>query len=137
MRSLLYLSQVAAILGSAEQPGHLSLVMFVGCECLYPETETTELYEMFDERATYALYKWYELDEETFIRYARKPATGVHKTTIEEPIGSDLKAFMDSLLRTGMTEDQITTHLLKKYYKSLRSKTAMRKIAEEDEEYED
>lgn len=138
MRSLLFFSQVAAIFGSSGNPGHLSIIMFVSCECLTPESETTELYEMFNEdSSTYALYEWYVLDEATFIEQARKPAMGVHEATIKKPIGQDLKEYMDLLSRRGMTPDQITTHLLKKYYKSLRSKTAMHEIAEEDAEYDD
>jgi hypothetical protein len=138
MRSLLFISQVAAILGSAGRPGHLSMIMFVSCECLRPETETTELYEMFNEGSfTYALYNWYVLDEETFIAQAREPAAAAHEAQLKKPVGADFKAYLESLSRRGMTPDQITTLLLKKYYKSLRSKTAMHRIAVEDAEYED
>lgn len=138
MRSLLFISQVAAILGSAGNPGQLAMIMFVSCECLTPETPTTGMYEMFNEGSSlYALYEWYVLDEETFIRHAREPADAAHQAQLKKPIGSDFKAYLESLSRRGMTPDQISTFLLKKYYKSLRSKAAMHKIAEEDAEYED
>lgn len=114
------------------------MIKFVSCECLTPETQTTELYEMFNEGAsTYALYDWYVLDEATFIEQARRPAEIAHDAQLKKAIGADFKAYLESLSRRGMTPDQITTFLLKKYYKSLRSKTAMHRIAEEDAEYED
>jgi hypothetical protein len=138
MRSFLFLSQLATIFGSVDHPGYSAMVMFISCECLRPEVETTELYPMFNEgSSTYALFDWYLLDEETFLAQARRPAAIAHEATLKKDTGSEFKAYTENLSRRGMTPDQITNHLLKKYYKSLRSKTAMHRIAEEDAEYED
>lgn len=113
------------------------MVGFISCECLEPEKVTTDLYESFrDPRNVYALYDWFKLDEATFIEMARRPAKVAHDATLLGPVGGDLKLYMDSMRRRGLTEDQVMTELLKKYYKSLQSKTALKRIAEEDE-YED
>jgi hypothetical protein len=139
MRTLFILSQVSAMLGSAVPPSDMVMLMFVSCECLNPTAETTDLYRVFDtdKRTVYALFDWYKLDEATFIRLARKPATSAHKDILEKPVGVPLAEYMQSLRAQGMSDDQVTTELLKKYYKSLRSKTVMAEIEMEDAEYED
>lgn len=138
MRSLLIISHVAAIIGSALPPSHMHMVMFVSCECLEPERETRDLYEMFkSERDVLALYRWFKLDEATFLEMARRPAKVAHDAVLLKSVGTDLGVYMGSLRTRGLSEDQILTELLKKYYKSLKSKTALIQIDEEEDEFED
>jgi hypothetical protein len=139
MRSILFLSQFVGMLASAVRLNEFAMFVFVGCECLLPEEETTELYSVFQRDAglKYQLFDWYMLDEATFVERARKIAGSAHEEALGNSTGSLLQTYMDNLRRQGLSEAQVTTHLLKKYYKSLRSKTAMHKIKEEDDEYED
>jgi hypothetical protein len=139
MRTLYILSQF--LIASATPPSHGTMVAFVQCECVDPTAESTELYPIFEQgQAVHSLYKWFKLDEETFIELARRAADVAHKAVILKPAGVTLSAYMESLSRRGLTPDQITTELLKKYYKSLRSKTALLEIAqrgEDDDEDDD
>jgi NAD-dependent DNA ligase len=137
MRSVIILTQLFGILGST--PGTLPLYAFISCECLEPERISTDLYRMFDEdaRLVYSLFDWYKLDEPTFMRMARSTVERAHKSTLKTPEGHTLKEYMENMTARGLTEDGITTELLRKYYKSLRSKTAMHKVQEEDDEYDD
>jgi hypothetical protein len=135
MRILFALSQVVGILGSVNEPIEATMFKFVSCECVYPESESVDLYPVFSNYASkFALYEWYALDEATFLEKARKPAEAAHKSLIEKPVARDLKAYFETLSRRGLSPEQITTHLLKKYYKSLRSKTELIEIAQEEEE---
>jgi hypothetical protein len=129
---------MAAMIASAA-PNDFAMYVFIGCECLLPEETTTDLYPAVENTpgAKRLLLEWFKLDEGTFIRLARESAESAHRKALTHSTGSFLEAYMAKLEGQGLSKDQITTHLLKKYYKSLRSKTALHRLKQEYDEYED
>lgn len=138
MRSLLFLTQAVSILGSSvSDPDFGTLAAFIRCECVQDlDAHRPDLYPILRNGGMmYALYEWFELDESTFIEKARGPAEAAHATIMrDELVKPLLQSKFDALARRGLSPDNATTELLKKYYKSLKSKSELLQIAKEEED---
>jgi hypothetical protein len=126
MRLIVTLAQVTGLLASVAEVDYGTMFVFVSCECVQPDVSHDQLYPVLTRGGLKAsLYEWFELDEASFILNAREPAQDAHASVIDTPAGRDFKAHVDAMSSRGMSEDEITTELLKKYYKSLHSKADM------------
>jgi hypothetical protein len=133
-------SVIVGVMGSFTGPDFGTMTTFVRCECVEDlNSVRTHLYPLFEYgRSTQALYEWFKLDEESFIRLAMKPAKEAHRLATENPdLARAFRANVEPLERRGLTPDRVLTELLKSYYKSLRRKTVLQQMAEDDDEEDD
>jgi hypothetical protein len=134
MRSIFLIAQAAALAQASGLDYH-TMVTFIRCECVEDlNAVRTHLYPIFDNGLmTYALFEWSELDEATFIRDATPAAQEAHESVYDNPSLRPLyMANVTPLQSRGLSPDQVTTELLKKYYKSLQMKTEIKAFGEEE-----
>lgn len=125
MRLPLFLSFATTVLSSLP-PDHGTMVNFISCECIDNLEEIHTELPPIVAPAVLELFEWYSLDEATFIELARKPAEHAHRAAMRRPIyASMLQSNMEPLRRTGMSPEEVTTALLKKYYIQLHGKTEL------------
>lgn len=133
MRNILIMAQVLAeAFASTTIPNHMAMVGFISDECLLGLDGVLEEFASEDlpPAVIRALYGWYQLDEETFMEKARRPAEVAHQGTLRGPGAELFRPTLDALEKRGLSSEEITTELLRKYYRSLHSKIALIRMAE-------
>lgn len=131
MRAILVLSSIAGVIGTLRAPDHMTMVNFVGCECLSEDLDEprTELFDALS-GSIHTLYEWYQLDKASFMEKARRPALVAHRGTLRDvELASTFQRHLDHFASKGLSPDETLTVLLEKYYDSLHRKRAMIEMA--------
>lgn len=116
-----------------------TLSTFIRLECVQNlDAVRTELPAIFANGSLkYSLHEWYALGEAEFLARARAPANEAHNTILRTPPLNEL-LLANMAKFQGLSSEDVTTELLKKYYKSLKHKSILIAIdSEEDDEDDD
>lgn len=106
---------------------------FVNLECMddpEPAVPRTSLPPTINRFVQKLLFKWYILDEETFVSLAKPIVRDVHEIAMENSLEArHLENNLRPLRDQGLNEEQILDHLTRRYYNALQRIDEMKKLA--------
>lgn len=120
--------QIASLLASMARYEDI-LGTFLSVECIdFPEEERTSLPPIIGRLTHRELLQWFLLDEDTFVKEARKVITQTHEMARRfEP--NALERNMKPLRDQGMNEEEILDQLSRRYYRALRKIRELQRLA--------
>jgi hypothetical protein len=124
--------QLAAVSASAGLSRDV-IFTFVNLECMddpEPAVPRTSLPPTINRFVQRLLFKWYILDEESFVLHAKPIVKDVHEIAMQNSLEArHLENNLRPLRDQGLNEEQILDHLTRRYYNALQRIEVMKELA--------